>query len=307
MDISVPSRFACLKIEEDDFRPSSNNKIKKKSDSKQPKKASNGNQPSKKLEKLGHRVPSQTAKKSKSKKPENGKQWEEWKRRDDELVNDNFEQQLHSAILQSKLDFEREKKNIGKNDMESQVKKNNKKGKTMSLDQFLDPGVESQQREKMEKIKVQENDRDFFKEVVETARLEITKEKVEEGRKKRQEHFEEVISLAQCQEKLEKERERSSILGKELEEARKEIALVKKRNTTLCSMLSQGEMKDKAAVLLELEKLTAVKEELTEEVSRLHKLLEQERSNKITASVSEKSEKSDYAKHNKDKTKKKKN
>lgn len=37
-------------------------------------------------------------------------------------------------------------------------------------------------------------------------------------------------------------------------------------------------MKDKAQVLLELEKLTRVKEELTEEVTRLHKLLEQERS-----------------------------
>lgn len=39
-------------------------------------------------------------------------------------------------------------------------------------------------------------------------------------------------------------------------------------------------MKDKAAVLLELERLTTVKEELSEEVNRLHKLLEQERSNK---------------------------
>lgn len=37
-------------------------------------------------------------------------------------------------------------------------------------------------------------------------------------------------------------------------------------------------VKDKAAVLLELEKLTTMKEELTEEVARLHKLLEQERS-----------------------------
>lgn len=39
-------------------------------------------------------------------------------------------------------------------------------------------------------------------------------------------------------------------------------------------------MKDKAEVLLELERLTVVKEELTEEVANLHKLLEQERSNK---------------------------
>lgn len=37
-------------------------------------------------------------------------------------------------------------------------------------------------------------------------------------------------------------------------------------------------MKDKSEVLLELEKLTTMKEELTEEVTRLHKLLEQERS-----------------------------
>lgn len=41
-------------------------------------------------------------------------------------------------------------------------------------------------------------------------------------------------------------------------------------------------MKDKAEVLLELERLTLVKEELTEEVGNLHKLLEQERSNKNT-------------------------
>lgn len=37
-------------------------------------------------------------------------------------------------------------------------------------------------------------------------------------------------------------------------------------------------MKDKADVLLELQRLTGVKNELTEEVSRLHGLLEQERS-----------------------------
>lgn len=49
-------------------------------------------------------------------------------------------------------------------------------------------------------------------------------------------------------------------------------------------------MKDKAEVLLELEKLTRVKEELTEELTRLNKLLEQERSStklNNTTSVSE--------------------
>lgn len=37
-------------------------------------------------------------------------------------------------------------------------------------------------------------------------------------------------------------------------------------------------MKDKADVLLELQRLNGVKNELTEEVTRLHGLLEQERS-----------------------------
>lgn len=45
------------------------------------------------------------------------------------------------------------------------------------------------------------------------------------------------------QEKLKKEMEKNEQLQKELEEAKKEIGLVKKRNKTLCSMLSQGESK----------------------------------------------------------------
>lgn len=42
-------------------------------------------------------------------------------------------------------------------------------------------------------------------------------------------------------------------------------------------------MKDKAEILRDLERLTVVKDELTEEVSKLHKLLEQERSKSGTA------------------------
>lgn len=49
-------------------------------------------------------------------------------------------------------------------------------------------------------------------------------------------------------------------------------------------------MKDKAAILLELEKLTTVKEELSEEVAKLHKLLEQERSSTKVNSTNNSSE-----------------
>lgn len=44
-------------------------------------------------------------------------------------------------------------------------------------------------------------------------------------------------------------------------------------------------MKDKAGILLELERLNSVKDELTEEVANLHKLLEQERSRSASDNV----------------------
>lgn len=47
-------------------------------------------------------------------------------------------------------------------------------------------------------------------------------------------------------------------------------------------------MKDKADVLLELERLTEVKNDLTDEVARLHGLLEQERSKVAATEVQSK-------------------
>ncbi|CAH0553838.1 unnamed protein product [Brassicogethes aeneus] len=258
MDISVPSRFSCLKIEDEDFKPVSG---RKKSD----KKPVNSTSAAKKTT---HKT-TQSKKKNKTK---DTKQWEEWKQKDNEIVNDHYEQDLQHAILQSKLAFEKEKKHPAVLQISDQPQKK-KKNKTMSLDQFLEkPKVEIESEEG------NKEDPNFFDNIKESVKSEITKESVKAKRKEREINIDEVISIAQMQEKLEKEKANNAILTKELNEAKIEIASVKKRNSTLCSMLSQGEMKDKAAVLLELEKLTLVKEELTEEVSRLYKLLEQERS-----------------------------
>ncbi|KAJ8942838.1 hypothetical protein NQ318_022853 [Aromia moschata] len=172
----------------------------------------------------------------------------------------------------------------------------------MSLDQFLENGPQAVCKE--EKREGDGRRGKFLQNVLESTKKEITREKVEERRRERASNIEEIITLAQCQEKLESERAKNEQLRLELEEAKEEIALVKKRNATLCSMLSQGEMKDKAAVLLELESLTTVKEELTEEVARLHKLLEQERSS--TKAHSNGTSESHSSKH-KDKNKRKKN
>ncbi|KAJ8932941.1 hypothetical protein NQ314_014320 [Rhamnusium bicolor] len=324
MDISVPSRFSCLKIEDEDFRPVANRSTKKKQD-KQTKKndvtvvTTSSKKPS--LPKpvkfsitwLAYLLISiffvrvtprlmVLQKRNKAKGKQHDKQWEEWKKKDDEFVNDNFEQDLQCAILQSKLDFEHQKKNSVSVIVTTQDKSKKKKTKTMSLDQFLEDGNQGAAKEESDVS--QKDEGNFFENVLVSAKQEIKRERVEEKRRERANNIEEVITLAQCQEKLEKEKAKNQLLREELEEAKKEIALVKKRNTTLCSMLSQGEMKDKAAVLLDLERLTTVKEELTEEVTRLHKLLEQERSS-TKANVNGVSE-SHNSKH-KDKNKKKKN
>uniref|UniRef100_A0A6P7G6A0 G kinase-anchoring protein 1-like n=1 Tax=Diabrotica virgifera virgifera TaxID=50390 RepID=A0A6P7G6A0_DIAVI len=80
------------------------------------------------------------SKKSKSKAKHDSKQWEEWQKKDDEYINENFEQDLQSAIMQSRLDYENHKKNyapdITSKGQEKPSKK--KKTKTMSLDQFLE-------------------------------------------------------------------------------------------------------------------------------------------------------------------------
>ncbi|XP_066152141.1 G kinase-anchoring protein 1-like isoform X2 [Euwallacea fornicatus] len=308
MDIAVPSRFACLKIEDDEFRPASSNS-KKKTDGKSNKKVSSS---AKDLPKSttganrkgahssSHEKSKTEVKRAKKAKEGQEKEWEEWQKKDAKFVNEAFEEQMQNAILQSKLEFERQKKNLViKTDIESTQGKK-KKGRTMGLDEFLDIKSELDHREET-KVKIEE--KDFFQEVFETTKKAITKDNVEQSRKKRQEAFKEVVSLAQCQEKLEAERAKNTALEKELEEARKEISVVKKRNQTLCSMLSQGEMKDKAEVLVELERLTGVKEELTEEVGNLHKLLEQERSNKGSLHGNQTD---NHSKHSKEKTKKKK-
>lgn len=76
-------------------------------------------------------------KKDKRKKKEASlTQWEEWKVKDDQLVNGHYENDLESALLLSKLDFEKQSKEVPK----AENKKNDskkKKNKVMSLDQFL--------------------------------------------------------------------------------------------------------------------------------------------------------------------------
>lgn len=294
MDIGVPSRFACLRIEDDDHR-SQNVKSKdpkKKNDPKLPSKKSNTsntksdkNAKNKKIS--NNKQPLQSAA-TKSKKNGNSFQWDEWKLRDDEIVNGNYEQDLQDAILLSKLDYEHNKelyKNVkeinGNTNQQPPSKK--KKNKAMSINEFLNSNNEkkllvSDNLDIHSKPENESKDPHFFDDVKNAAKEEFNKELIIEKRKKREVNIDKIITLAQCQEKLEEEKAKNFALQLELDKAKEEVVAVKERNRALCSILGQGEMKDKADVLLELEKLYTEKNDLTEEVTRLHVQLEQERS-----------------------------
>uniref|UniRef100_A0A1Y1MGI7 G kinase-anchoring protein 1 n=1 Tax=Photinus pyralis TaxID=7054 RepID=A0A1Y1MGI7_PHOPY len=309
MDIGVPSRFACLRIEDDDHRQTVKSKdTKKKMDPKLSSKKSSPHTKSDKNaknKKISNNKQVVQSSKTKSKKNGNSFQWDEWKIKDDQIVNGNYEQDLQDAILLSKLDYEHNKemyKNVKEinGNATQQPPNKKKKNKTMSINEFLTSGNEK-------KSIVSDGDTDthakpenvlkddrFFDDVKNAAKEEFNKELITEKRKKREASFDKITTLAQCQEKLKEEKAKNVTLQVELRNARAEIIIVKERNRALCGILGQGEMKDKADVLLELEKLYSEKNDLTEEVTRLHVQLEQERS-KVAALTS------DSHKHTKDK------
>ncbi|CAF94924.1 unnamed protein product, partial [Tetraodon nigroviridis] len=76
-------------------------------------------------------------------------------------------------------------------------------------------------------------------------------------------------------EKKDREIDRLKKIISQWEEKYKEV---KARNSQLLKMLQQGEMKDKAEILLQVEELLHIKEELSSQVTLLHGALEQERS-----------------------------
>lgn len=66
--------------------------------------------------------------------------WNAWKKRDEEFVDDRFEAELREALMASKAEYQENKASKPVNDPVNQkptkTKPSNKKGTTMSLDQF---------------------------------------------------------------------------------------------------------------------------------------------------------------------------
>ncbi|XP_077605666.1 G kinase-anchoring protein 1 isoform X2 [Crocuta crocuta] len=177
--------------------------------------------------------------------------WQEWRQRDEQLTSEMFEADLEKALLLSKLEYEEHKKeyeNAENASTQSKVmnkkdKRKNHQGKdrplTVSLKDFQS---EDHLSKKTEEVVLKDGR-------IERLKLELERKDAEIQKLKN------VITQWEAKYKE-----------------------VKARNAQLLKMLQEGEMKDKAEILLQVDESQSIKNELTIQVTSLHAALEQERS-----------------------------
>ncbi|XP_050667281.1 G kinase-anchoring protein 1-like isoform X1 [Leptidea sinapis] len=294
--VIVQSRFAGLKIEDDenanDMQKPRKNKVNTSKKTELPKKN--------KVASINNNKTQVVPKKRKAKpNAATSEQWEMWKQKDEELVHGSYESELQQAIILSKLDFE-EKKDVYKqlkkvadtekkaeqSEKKCEKNKKSKKKNVMSLDQFnemVNPGEENKSSQENgkdpeeEQLQLPGKDTKFFERVQDDVKNEMLKDKIIE-RVRNQPVHDEIITKVQYKEAIERKEKEITELREEVTRLKDELFKVKTRNRKLCNILGQGEMKDKAEVLVEVERLRAVQVELNTELASLHSDLEKERS-----------------------------
>ncbi|XP_006008969.1 G kinase-anchoring protein 1 isoform X1 [Latimeria chalumnae] len=231
--------------------------------------------------------------------------WQEWKQKDEQLTTEMFEADLQKALLLSKLEYEehgKESENTGNVSPKSKTpskkeKRRNQQGKdkpvTVSLKDFQSELNKDQLNRKQEELRPSQtdaHDEGFFNRLEDDVSKILQREK----RKKQLTNLDEVepfVPSEQTQDVL-SGNTRTEQLKLELE--KKDLQLqqmkdlvsrweakykeVKARNSQLLKILQQGEMKDKAEILLQVDELINIKNELTLQVTGLHAALEQEKS-----------------------------
>jgi len=231
--------------------------------------------------------------------------WQQWKQRDEQLTSELYVADLEKALILSKLEFEQQKQSVAQASSQEdgtetaspkasggagckKKKKQQGQDKKMSLKDFQAEGSIEQINRKQEKeepkpVIVPPPEDAFFNKVEDDVTKIVQKEQ-------RQESYANSSSLETAtnmehdprEEQLKYELEKKD---QEIQELKKTIVQweakhkeVKARNALLLKMLQQGEMKDKAEILLLVEELLNIKEELSSQVESLHAALEQEKS-----------------------------
>lgn len=223
-------------------------------------------------------------------------EWEAWKEKDNDFVEENFEEELKKAILQSKLDVEETKveNHVETEESSVKIKKSGKKKereKTISLGEFNNllpsqvekmadgspPAVTPSARRSVDSA---ETDTQFFSNIDKDVKKAMSREQLinsYKGEEGRQAFLQEKALSLQIQEEMDAKDKEIEELKEELITTKAELQKVKQRNKKMCQIFGQSEVRDKVEILVQVEKLTSVRDELSENVTELTAQLEQER------------------------------
>ncbi|XP_042308745.1 G kinase-anchoring protein 1 [Sceloporus undulatus] len=238
-----------------------------------------------------------------SQKDSQEENWQEWRQRDEQLTSEMFEADLEKALLLSKLEYEEHRKEYEhvenasppSKTVHKKEKRKNQQGKdkplTVSLKDFQCDASIDHLPKKQEELGSHTvlHDGEFF------TRLEDDVHKILVREKRRelitdngmdnstscdhpQDFFLKDGRIERLKLELEKKDAEIHQLKSVIIQWEAKYKEVKARNAQLLKMLQEGEMKDKAEILLQVDESQSIKNELTLQVTSLHAALEQERS-----------------------------
>nr|XP_009500831.1 PREDICTED: G kinase-anchoring protein 1 isoform X2 [Phalacrocorax carbo] len=176
--------------------------------------------------------------------------WQEWRQKDEQLTSEMFEADLEKALLLSKLEYEEHKK---------------------EYENVENTSPQSKSVNKREKKNQQGKDKP----------LTVSLKDFQSDNNIAKKHEESVLKDGKTEQlKLELEKKDAEIeqLKNTVTQWEAKYKEVKARNAQLLKMMQEGEMKDKAEILLQVDESQVIKNELTVQVTVLHAALEQERS-----------------------------
>lgn len=177
-------------------------------------------------------------------------QWEEWKEKDDQRIEENFEEDLSKAILLSKLDYEKRKEYHGTllQDEENRgnEKKKKKTPKVVSMNESNNTTSKSNTNNAKLKSAKTENlneKSELFKTFDKEIKKEISKENSSNKKKVNDSISQESLTLVLYQASIDKKDREISQLKTEIERLNIQLKNVKLRNTKLCQIIASGESK----------------------------------------------------------------
>ncbi|MEE6459535.1 hypothetical protein FKM82_000649 [Ascaphus truei] len=222
-------------------------------------------------------------------KDAHGEDWQQWRQRDEQLTSNLYEADLEKALLLSKLDYEENKKDLDSGGNGSpQSKRVNKKEKrriqqgrdkppTVSLKEFQSEEQHVKKQEDPKSPPMLPQDGGFFNKLEDDVGKIILKEK----RRDQNTSFDGMESLTSeyslepilkdgktemLKLEIEKKNTETQLLRNIISQWEAKYKEVKARNAQLLKMLQEGEMKDKAEILLQVDELLSIKNESTSQV-----------------------------------------